>query len=382
MKTPAEYTKNLKDGIVTTEMMRDALYSVNKRAKNHRDREREYRHAYGKYALRNEEKSREEKLAMYGWKELLLSFLEPVCIHREFGGFERVRVYDYEESFEALYLEMYLKDRIVWSNSYYDWDTMQEVWFFDYETDESRYRYYLYYICADHTFHTPIDEAEVTRYALDVKDIGTLETYGREIGTLLSMQFVKKLAEALESGAASYQKTLPDAPPEYADPVLPNPHLSGPILEERIYNMVKRNGERIERMLFAQTEVPFDGKELRADAVIDQKKKRKKEAFSSPNVTLDPKVKRPGTVLRQYEMLGFLRERLEAYTGDSMYTYFLESCMAKDSPVYEELTACAARRVAASQERAKMQREAMQLYKQDKTRPIINDNGVVRFASA
>jgi hypothetical protein len=44
MKTPREYnTKSLKNGIVTKTMLSDCLYSVNKRAKNYRDRVREER---------------------------------------------------------------------------------------------------------------------------------------------------------------------------------------------------------------------------------------------------------------------------------------------------------------------------------------------------
>lgn len=38
MKTPKEYQDNLKNGIITEEMFTDCLYSVNKRAKNYRDK--------------------------------------------------------------------------------------------------------------------------------------------------------------------------------------------------------------------------------------------------------------------------------------------------------------------------------------------------------
>lgn len=41
MKTPLEYTKNLKNKIITKQMLLDCLYSSNKRAKNYRDKERE-----------------------------------------------------------------------------------------------------------------------------------------------------------------------------------------------------------------------------------------------------------------------------------------------------------------------------------------------------
>lgn len=44
MRTPKEYTANIKNGIITAPMLTDCLYSVNKRAKNWRDKEREYRY--------------------------------------------------------------------------------------------------------------------------------------------------------------------------------------------------------------------------------------------------------------------------------------------------------------------------------------------------
>ena len=46
MRTPKEYTDNLKKKIITENMLLDCLYSVNKRAKNYRDKERDYRQYY------------------------------------------------------------------------------------------------------------------------------------------------------------------------------------------------------------------------------------------------------------------------------------------------------------------------------------------------
>lgn len=41
MRTPCIYTKKLKDKVITKDMLLDCLFSVNKRAKNFRDKERE-----------------------------------------------------------------------------------------------------------------------------------------------------------------------------------------------------------------------------------------------------------------------------------------------------------------------------------------------------
>lgn len=48
MKTPKSYQNNIKNRIITKEMLVDCLYSSNKRAKNYRDKEREYRE-YSRY---------------------------------------------------------------------------------------------------------------------------------------------------------------------------------------------------------------------------------------------------------------------------------------------------------------------------------------------
>ena len=44
MKTPKQWYENLKIGLITDDMLEAALYSVNKRAKNYRNKKREYSH--------------------------------------------------------------------------------------------------------------------------------------------------------------------------------------------------------------------------------------------------------------------------------------------------------------------------------------------------
>lgn len=64
MRTPAAYNNNLKNHIITIQMLVDCLYSSNKRAKNWRDKQREYRerrsYYYDKYD--NEGKAKEKKV--------------------------------------------------------------------------------------------------------------------------------------------------------------------------------------------------------------------------------------------------------------------------------------------------------------------------------
>ena len=104
MRTPKEYTDNLKKKTITESMLLDCLYSVNKRAKNYRDKERGYRqyyrgnrYAYDKYG--NVDRCQVMKEEYYSQKEKLLSVLEPTCIHKEFIGYKRIRIYDYEPEY-------------------------------------------------------------------------------------------------------------------------------------------------------------------------------------------------------------------------------------------------------------------------------------------
>lgn len=111
MRTPSEYAKNLNNGIITESMLDDALWSVNKRAKNHRDNKRRYRemerdrrsynrYYYDKYS--NAEKAEQKEKQMYARKEQLLSLVEPDCIHQELGSFPRTRIYEYDDDYDTI----------------------------------------------------------------------------------------------------------------------------------------------------------------------------------------------------------------------------------------------------------------------------------------
>ena len=83
MRTPKKWSDNLKRGIITDEMLESALFSVNKRAKNYRDKKREYSHY--RYARHDYSGEAEAKMnEMYEKKDRLLSLIPPVCIHLEY----------------------------------------------------------------------------------------------------------------------------------------------------------------------------------------------------------------------------------------------------------------------------------------------------------
>ena len=76
-----EINKNLKNGLVTPEILGYAAYSVNKRAKNWRDKEREYREQnyyfrrYNRYyddKYNNEERARDKKEEYYKLKDSII----------------------------------------------------------------------------------------------------------------------------------------------------------------------------------------------------------------------------------------------------------------------------------------------------------------------
>lgn len=210
MRTPSEFAKNLKSRCISMEMLDAALYSVNKRAKNWRNKKREYKHnRYDYYG--NYEKAEMNENLMYKKKEKLLSIFQPTCIHKEFFGYERIRVYDYQRHYTKLLTEHAIKGDIVWINSYWDYEQDNEVRFFDYEIQsEPIYHYYLFHEMPKHTYHTPIDEVDIKKYDLPVIEIDTIRTDGDDISDLVSVQFVDKLIALIESKDFVFEYIRPE----------------------------------------------------------------------------------------------------------------------------------------------------------------------------
>lgn len=148
------------------QMLLECLYSSNKRAKNWRDKEREWRSCrYDEYD--NESKARDKKKEYYRQKEIMLSVLKPVCIHREtIYNQRRERIYDYEDEYEE-YLNA---DAFFHTGEYWDNDLNEYVQFGDVYLDcDPVYHYYLFYdVGGNHTFHTPINEEDLFLYDLEV----------------------------------------------------------------------------------------------------------------------------------------------------------------------------------------------------------------------
>lgn len=235
MRTPQEWAKNLENGTITEEMLDAALYSVNKRAKNCRDQKREYSHRYDKY--HNAERYEEKESEYYNQKEKLLSALQPICIHRETLGFEKIRHYDNKPGFSDTLARCLSSGAICWSNSFVRGGGYGDRWWDDdfYEYEENRtyffdeelfqkplIHYYLFYAVGTHSYHSPLQmtEGQIRAYAkerdLEIIDIDRLDTRGDDIMGLCSTSFVGKVIAKISEG--EYQLTVRDPRTWYQEP--------------------------------------------------------------------------------------------------------------------------------------------------------------------
>ena len=201
MRTPKRYTDLIKNKKITNQTIAECIYSVNKRAKNYRDKIKDYKQGgFYKYKEDNIENAKEQKEKYYSMKEDLLLNFSPKLIHKKYDGEKIQRVYSYQKNYTKLYNEK-IND-IIKENSYYDYDRNKEVDFFDYSLGEKKYLYFLYYEIGEYSFHTPITEERVEKNTqLEIKEIDeNFQTHGADIVDLLSTQFVQKVIDLLDSG--------------------------------------------------------------------------------------------------------------------------------------------------------------------------------------
>ena len=274
MKTPKEYTTNIKNGIITEKMLSDCLYSVNKRAKNYRDK------GGGKYFFLPQT---QEMHRYYTYKEQLLAFLEPICIHRQYIGKERVRVYSTEPEYRSSKHD----NKIVHTGSFYDYEKDDYVQFFDYETDENHYLYFLYYEVADKSFHTPIHNPN--DYNLEILKIqDDFTTKGENPKSLMSPQFVVKVLETLYTKKC--QLILESKTLEFED--RPTPEDEKAVIEKKNHNITERQEQFIKKLCeFYDEEIPQLKKKREASKWIS-------EFLSTHDYTID---KRKHDTLDRYK---------------------------------------------------------------------------------
>ena len=200
MKTPKLYNDLINEKKITNEIIAECVYYVNKRAKNYRGKIKEYKNGRSHQHLEsNIEKAEEEMGKYYQLKEEFLKVFTTNLIHKQFIGEKKKRVYSYEKNYEKLLKEK--NNDIFWKNSYYDYDKDMEIEFFDYHLGTKKYLYFLYCEIGEYSFHSPVSEkiAE-SNTELEIQEIDeNFKTHGSKIEGLLSMQFVKKVLELLQS---------------------------------------------------------------------------------------------------------------------------------------------------------------------------------------
>lgn len=203
MRTPKEYTENLKKGIVTLAMLEDVLFSYNKRAKNYRDKAKQYRNfRYDKY--NNEEKCIEKKEMLYEKKSDILKYCpnELKAVHTLVQS-RRIRIEDNEPEYleyesEISKYEKGKPSEVVYMNSYYDHNIDEDVTFINVYIKITQY--FLYYEFPNHSFHQPINKEDLERYKnLKTVEIDNLTTYGNNVKDLISLPFCDKVWEFLKS---------------------------------------------------------------------------------------------------------------------------------------------------------------------------------------
>lgn len=200
MKTPKLYNDLINEKKITNEIIAECVYSVNKWAKNYRDKIKEYKNGRSHQHLEsNIEKAEEEMGKYYQLKEEFLKVFTPNLIHKQFIGEKKKE-----------YIVMKKTMRNCWKkklmiffgkNSYYDYDKDMEIEFFDYHLGTKKYLYFLYYEIGEYSFHSPVSEkiAE-SNTELEIQEIDeNFKTHGSKIEGLLSMQFVKKVLGLLQS---------------------------------------------------------------------------------------------------------------------------------------------------------------------------------------
>jgi hypothetical protein len=189
MKTPKLFTDNLKNKIITMSMLESVIYSINKRAKNCRDNARRYKNSRDNYG--NYEKEIDKRDKYYCDKDYLLkTLLKPKCIHVEKGINEYCKVFSENDSeFHGAEPDMIIDE---WTNN--NGTDLKRV-----KVLEEYSRYYLFYPFSNTSFHSPIDDNNLEKYDLEIITIDNLNTFGKDINDLVSIQFCQKVIDLIKT---------------------------------------------------------------------------------------------------------------------------------------------------------------------------------------
>ena len=202
MRTPKEYTTLINKGQITESILGQVLYSINKRAKNWRDKKREYKNSK-RDMYENYEKALEQEEYYYSMKSDILSFIKPIKIHndKKIHNFTS-KIYDYDDEYDYL-----SNDDIIRTGNYYDNILCDIVEFAVVKRSSETNLFFLYYELGEYSFHSPIKENELSEYKqLQIDVLNDFNTHGKDINDLLSTQFCNKVYSLLMDGSLSIIK--------------------------------------------------------------------------------------------------------------------------------------------------------------------------------
>lgn len=226
MKTPIEYTETIKKGYITEKILAEVLYSINKRAKNWRDKKRELKEyedagRWGDFKRQSWfDNAKEKEEEYYEMKFDILELIDAKCIHKDVKyNYITERIYsDYgygECEFNGKDYS-YICDNPSEFNikkwgSFVDYDnSYEDVYFVDIIVGREVYKtlYFIYYELDEYSFHTPIEFNEIKdKYDnLDIVEIKDFKTYGADISDLLSTQFCNKVYNLFTSEELELRK--------------------------------------------------------------------------------------------------------------------------------------------------------------------------------
>lgn len=209
MKTNAKWINYLKMNVLTEEMLEAVIYSANKRAKNCRNKKREY-YEKGKsssyrndYAFKTVEKYKQDEKKYYNMKLTALTVLKPLCIHQVNRENESFELEEYYEGSDEFYKYTSIGYQQKYDKHIGDYYVEVEI-----PVMEIKSEFYLLYETLSYSFHIPISSSEIEKYNLPVIIIDDLQTNGKDIGELVSVQFIKKALELIINNNYKYVRNL------------------------------------------------------------------------------------------------------------------------------------------------------------------------------
>ena len=203
MEIPQEFLSNIENRILTEKMLELTLHSLNKRAKNCRDKKKEY-YLKGKKTgyeidFDTSDKYKKQEQEYYQQKVFLIKeLLRPNCIHESINEVEKpVRYFNYDPEF------IDFQDRAIYYSDYFDKKLGEYVEFIDVITVEKIKKYYLFYKTSNYSFHIPIEKEEVETQ-MNKNNINKiieieLQTKGQDVRELIPIDFIRRIIELVKS---------------------------------------------------------------------------------------------------------------------------------------------------------------------------------------